>query len=139
MFLQQQMLSGFKYILINMYSDEEKAQLMEELKEMESLKVDTGDEGKILQEDLIDFMVNSNGDKEDLTFRLELYTYAFKLFSRKSIKIDRNQFYVYLNDSILDYEKIELIKKDLDKFELVIEAVEDDGEILINLIFTLHY
>ena len=36
-----------------MYSDEEKSELMKELKEMESLKVDTGDEGKILQKDII--------------------------------------------------------------------------------------
>ena len=39
-----------------MYSDEAKVNLMNELKEMESLKVDTGDEGKILQKDLIDFL-----------------------------------------------------------------------------------
>lgn len=122
-----------------MYSKEEKNRLMEELKEMESLKVDTGDEGKILQNDLIDFIVNSNGDKEDLIFRIELFTYAFKLFSRKEVKFENNQFFVYLNDSILDFEKIDLIKKDLDKFELVIEAVEDNGEILINLNFTYHY
>ncbi|MBR0272070.1 MAG: hypothetical protein IJQ68_08825 [Methanobrevibacter sp.] len=122
-----------------MYSDDEKEQLMKDLEEMESLKVDTGDEGKILQENLIDFIENGNGDKSDLIFRIELYTYAFKLFSRKEVKLDNNQFYVYLNDSILEYEKIELIKKDLDKFELVIEAVEDNGEILINLVFTYHY
>lgn len=122
-----------------MYSQEEKNRLMEELKEMESLKVDTGDEGKILQNDLIDYIVNSNGDKEDLIFRIELFTYAFKLFSRKEVKFENNQFFVYLNDSILDFEKIDLIKKDLDKFELVIEAVEDNGEILINLNFTYHY
>ena len=112
---------------------------MEELKEMESLKVDTGNEGEILQNDLIDFIVKGNGDKEDLIFRIELFTYAFKLFSRKEVKLENNQFFVYLNDSILDYEKIDLIKKDLDKFELVIEAVEDNGEILINLNFTYHY
>ena len=122
-----------------MYSQEEKNRLMEELKEMESLKVDTGDEGKILQKDLIDFIVNGNGDKDDLIFRIELFTYAFKLFSRKEVKFENNQFFVYLNDSILDFEKIDLIKKDLDKFELVIEAVEDNGEILINLNFTYHY
>ena len=121
------------------YSEDEKAQLMRELKEMESLKVDTGDEGKILQEDLIDYMENSVGDEYDLTSRIEMYTYAFKLFSRKEVKLKDNQFSVYLNDSILDYEKIELIKKDLDKFELVIEAVEDNGEILINLNFIYHF
>ena len=122
-----------------MYSDEEKDKLMEELKEMESLKLDTGSEGKVLQKDLIDYMVNGNGDKEDLIFRIELFTYAFKLFSRKEVKLDKNQFFIYLNDSILDFEKINLIKKDFDKFELVIEAVEDNGEILINLDFTYHY
>lgn len=122
-----------------MYSEEEKAELMKELKEMESLKVDTGSEGEILQRDLIDYIENGNGDKNDLIFRIELFTYAFKLFSRREVKLDNNQFIVYLNDSILDYEKIDLITKDFDKFELVIEAVEDKGEILINLNFTYHY
>ncbi|WP_407415120.1 hypothetical protein [Methanobrevibacter sp.] len=122
-----------------MYSDDEKAKLMEELKEMESLKVDTGNEGKILQKDIIDFIENRNGDKEDLIFRIELFIYAFKLFCRKEIRFDNNQFIVYLNDSLLDYEKIDLLKNDFDKFELVIEAVEDGGEILINLNFTYHY
>ncbi|WP_296888194.1 hypothetical protein [uncultured Methanobrevibacter sp.] len=121
------------------YSEEEKAELMEELKEMESLKVDTGNEGEILQNDLIDYIENGNGDKQDLIFRIELFTYAFKLFSRKEVKLDNNQFIVYLNDSILDYEKIDLITNDLNKFEFVIEAVEDNGEILINLNFTYHY
>ncbi len=125
--------------MIMMYSEDEKAQLMRELKEMESLKVDTGDEGKILQNDLIDYIENGAGDEYDLVSRIEMYTYAFKLFSRKEVKLTGNQFFVYLNDSILDYEKIELIKKDLDKFELVIEAVEDNGEILINLNFTYHF
>lgn len=121
------------------YSEEEKAELMEELKEMESLKVDTGNEGEILQNDLIDYIENGNGDKQDLIFRIDLFTYAFKLFSRKEVKLDNNQFIVYLNDSILDYEKIDLITNDLNKFEFVIEAVEDNGEILINLNFTYHY
>ena len=121
-----------------MYSDEEKAELMGELKEMESLKVDTGDEGKILQKDLIDFIEHGNGDKEDLKFRIELFAYAFKLFCRKEVRLEDNQFILYLNDSILDYEKIDLLKNDLNKFEIVIEAV-DDGEILINLNFTYHY
>ncbi len=122
-----------------MYSEDEKAKLMEELKEMEVLKVDTGDEGEILQRDLIDFIVNGKGDRDDLIFRIELFTYAFKLFSRKEVKLENNQFTVYLNDSILEYEKIDLIKRDFDKFELVIEAVEDKGEILQNLVFSYHY
>ncbi len=122
-----------------MYSDEEKIELMNELKEMEALKVDTGSEGKILQKDLIDFIENGNGDKDDLKFRIEYFAYAFKLFCRKETNFQDNQFILYLNDSLLDYEKIDLIKKDLNKFELVIEAVEDNGEILINLNFTYHY
>lgn len=122
-----------------MYSEDEKEKLMEDLREMEALKVDTGDEGKILQDDLIDYIANGNGDRQDLIFRIELFTYAFKLFSRKEVKLDNNQFTVYLNDSILEYEKINLIKKDLDKFELVIEAVDDNGEILQNLVFTYHH
>ena len=122
-----------------MYSEEEKKTLMKELKEMESLKVDTGSEGEILQNDIIDFITEGNGDKCDLISRIELFTYAFKLFSRKEVTLSDNQFIVYLNDSILDYEKIELIKKDFNKFELVIEAVDDNNEILINLNFTYHY
>ena len=74
-----------------MYSDEEKKQLMDDLKEMETFKADVGDEGKILQEDLKEYFMNGNGDKEDLIFRIELYFYAFKLFCRKKVIIDRNQ------------------------------------------------
>ena len=85
-----------------MYSDEEKKQLMDDLAEMETFKVDTGDEGKILQDDLKEYFINGAGDKQDLIFRIELYFYAFKLFCRKEVKIDRNQFIIYLNDSLLD-------------------------------------
>lgn len=122
-----------------MYSDEEKQKLMDDLLEMETFKADVGDEGKILQNDLKDFFINGNGDKEDLIFRLELYFYAFKLFCRKSVKIDRNQFTVYLNDSLLDYHLINLVKKDLSDFELEIEAVKENRDVLINLNFTLHF
>ena len=106
-----------------MYSEEEKKTLMKELKEMESLKVDTGSEGEILQNDIIDFITEGNGDKYDLISRIELFTYAFKLFSRKEVTLSDNQFIVYLNDSILDYEKIELIKKDFNKFEFYISLL----------------
>ena len=122
-----------------MYSDEEKRQLMEDLKEMETFRADVGDEGKILQEDLKEFFINGSGDEEDLIFRLEMYFYAFKLFCRKTIKIDRNQFIVYLNDSLLDYHLINLVKDDLTDFELEIEAVKENKDVLINLNFTLHY
>ena len=122
-----------------MYSDEEKQQLMDDLVEMETFRADVGDEGKILQEDLKEFFINGNGDKEDLIFRLELYFYAFKLFCRKKVKIDRNQFTIFLNDSLLDYHLIDLVKKDLTDFELEIEAVKENKEVLINLNFTLHY
>ena len=139
-----------------MYSDDEKIRLKNELKEMESFKTDVGSEGRILQDDLIEYIVNSNGDKDDLVSRIELYFYAFTFcqnistdeflstlqqycYAGKSAKIDRNTFFVYLNDSILDYEKINLIKKDLNKFDLEIEAVEDNEEILINLNFILNF
>ena len=92
-----------------MYNDNEKQQLMNDLVEMETFKADVGDEGKILQNDLKEYFINGKGDKEDLIFRLEYYLYAFKLFCRRSVKIDRNQFIVYLNDSLLDYHLINLV------------------------------
>lgn len=122
-----------------MYSDEEKKQLMGDLVEMETFQADTGDEGKILQDDLKEFFIHGNGDRQDLIFRLELYFYAFKLFCRKSVRIDRNQFTVFLNDSLLDWHLIDLVKKDLTDFELEIEAVKENNDVLINLNFTLHY
>ena len=130
-----------KFVLkgVQMYSDEEKKQLMNDLKEMETFQADTGDEGKILQEDLKEFFINGKGDRQDLIFRLELYLYAFKLFCRKSVKIDRNQFIVYLNDSLLDWHLINLVKKDMTDFELEIEAVKENNDVLINLNFTLHF
>lgn len=122
-----------------MYSDEQKQKLMDDLAEMETFKADVGDEGKILQDDLKDYFINGNGDREDLIFRIELYFYAFKLFCRKPVKIDRNQFIIYLNDSLLDYHLINLVKKDLTDFELEIEAVRQNSDVLINLNFTLHF
>lgn len=122
-----------------MYSDEEKQELMNDLAEMETFKADTGDEGKILQEDLKKYFIDGEGDKEDLIFRIELYFYAFKLFSRKQTKIDRNQFTIYFNDSLLDYHLINLVKKDLTDFQLEIEAVKENNEVLLNLNFILHY
>ena len=121
-----------------MYNDKEKQQLMNDLVEMETFKADVGDEGKILQNDLKEYFINGKGDKQDLIFRLEYYLYAFKLFCRRSVKIDRNQFIVYLNDSLLDYHLINLVKNDLDEFELEIEAVKENRDVLINLNFTLH-
>ena len=122
-----------------MYSDEEKKQLIDDLAEMETFKADTGDEGKILQDDLKEYFINGAGDKQDLIFRIELYFYAFKLFCRKEVKIDRNQFIIYLNDSLLDWNLIKLVMDDLTDFELEIEAVKENNDVLINLNFTLHY
>lgn len=122
-----------------MYGDEEKQQLMDDLAEMETFKADVGDEGKILQEDLRKFFIEGEGDREDLIFRLELYFYAFKLFCRRSVRIERNQFIVYLNDSLLDYHLINLLKGDLTDFELEIEAVSENNEVLINLNFTINF
>ena len=115
-----------------MYNEEEKQQLMNGLVEMETFKADTGDEGKILQEDLKNYFINGEGDKEDLIFRLELYFYAFKLFCRKDVVIDRN-------DSLLDYHLINLVKQDLTDFQLEIEAVKENNEVLINLNFFLNF
>ncbi len=122
-----------------MYSDEEKRQLMDDLIEMETFKADVGDEGKILQKDLKEFFINGIGDSEDLSFRLELYFYAFKLFCRKPVKIHQNQFVIYLNDSLLEWHLIKLVMDDLTDFELEIEAVKENKDVLINLNFTLHY
>ena len=122
-----------------MYSDEEKKQLMEDLVEMETFKADVGDEGKILQEDLKEFFKKDIGDKEDLIFRLELYFYAFKLFCRRSVKIDENQFTIFLNDSLLEWNLIKLVMDDFTDFELEIEAVKENRDVLINLNFTYHF
>lgn len=122
-----------------MYNEEEKQQLMQDLKEMETFRADVGDEGKILQDDLKDYFINGNGDKQDLIFRIELYFYAFKLFCRKEVLIDRNQFTIFLNDSLLDWHLINLVMKDLTDFELEIEAVRENKDVLIDLNFTFHY
>ena len=122
-----------------MYSEKEKQELMDDLVEMETFRADTGDEGKILQEDLKKYFINGDGDVEDLIFRIELYFYAFKLFCRKQVKIDRNQFTIFLNDSLLDYHLINLVKQDLTEFQLEIEAVKENNDVLINLNFILHF
>lgn len=122
-----------------MYNEEEKQKLMNDLVEMETFQADVGDEGKILQDDLKEYFINGIGDKEELIFRIELYFYAFKLFCRRQSKIDTNQFTIYLNDSILDYHLINLVKKDLTDFQLEIEAVKENNEVLINLNFILHF
>ena len=122
-----------------MYSEEEKKKLMEELREMEALKVDIGDEGVILQKDLVEFITNGTGDRQDLVSRIEMFFYGFKIFCRREVDLDNNQFTVFTNDSILDFEKIDLLKEELDRFELVIEAVNENNEVLINLNFTLHF
>ncbi|MBQ2636091.1 MAG: hypothetical protein IJG09_05265 [Methanobrevibacter sp.] len=122
-----------------MYNEEEKQQLMDDLAEMETFKADVGDEGKILQDDLKKYFENNDGDKQDLIFRLELYFYAFKLFCRKEVKIDRNQFTIFLNDSILEWELIKLVMDDFTDFEFEIEAVKENNDVLINLNFTYHF
>lgn len=122
-----------------MYSEEEKQKLMDDLVEMETFKADVGDEGKILQEDLKDYFINGKGDKQDLISRLEMYFYAFKLFCRKDVEIYRNQFTIFLNDSLLDWHLVDLVMQDLTDFELEIEAVKENRDVLINLNFTLHF
>lgn len=53
-----------------MYSQDEKDELLNELKEMESLQIDMDNEGKILQNDIIDFLLNGKGNLEDLETEL---------------------------------------------------------------------
>ena len=122
-----------------MYSEEEKKRLMDDLREMETFKPDTGDEGKILQDDFEKFFTAGVGNKEDLISRVELYLYEFRLLCRKPVKIDKNQFIIYLNSSLLNWNKIELVKNDFNNFELEIESVSENNNVLINLTFTLHY
>ena len=122
-----------------MYDEEEKQKLMDDLSEMETFRADVGDEGKILQEDLKKFFSDGIGDEQDLIFRIELYFYAFKLFCRKDVKIDRNQFTIFLNDSLLDWNLIKLVMDDFTDFELEIEAVKENKDVLINLNFTYHF
>ena len=112
---------------------------MDELAEMETFRADVGDEGKILQEDLKQYFENGIGDKEDLIFRLELYFYAFKLFCRRTVTLNQNQFTIFLNDSLLDWNLIKLVMDDLTDFELEIEAVKENRDVLINLNFTYHF
>ena len=79
-----------------MYSQNEKDELLNELKEMESLQIDMDNEGKILQEDIIDFLLNGNGNPEDLGDRIELYLYEFKLFCRKPVKIRSKKILMFI-------------------------------------------
>ena len=63
-----------------MYSQDEKDELLNELKEMESLQIDMDNEGKILQNDIIDFLLNGKGNLEDLGDRIELYLMNLSCF-----------------------------------------------------------
>ena len=116
-----------------MYSQNEKDELLNELKEMESLQIDMDNEGKILQEDIIDFLLNGNGNPEDLGDRIELYLYEFKLFCRKPVRLAQKDFNVYLNAVDIPFEKLDALLKDLDKFTLVIYTEVDKGFSVLNL------
>jgi len=116
-----------------MYSQNEKDELLNELKEMESLQIDMDNEGKILQEDIIDFLLNGNGNPEDLGDRIELYLYEFKLFCRKPVRFAQKDFNVYLNAVDIPFEKLDALLKDLDKFTLVIYTEVDKGFSVLNL------
>ena len=122
-----------------MYSDEEKIKLMKDLKEMEEFKADVDDEGKLLQEDLIKFFVDGIGDKEDLSLRVELYLYAFKLFTRKSVQINKSDFVVYLNAYDVEYDLLKLVKNDLNNFEIIISTELENNNPFLNLNFILRY
>lgn len=55
------------------------------------------------------------------------------------MKIDNNQFTVYLNDSLLEWDLIKLVMDDFTDFELVIESVKENRDVLTNLNFTYHF
>ena len=116
-----------------MYSQDEKDELLNELKEMESLQIDMDNEGKILQNDIIDFLLNGKGNLEDLGDRIELYLYEFKLFCRKPVRCGQKDFDVYLNAVDIPFEKLDALLKDLDKFNLVIYTEIDKGFSVLNL------
>ena len=116
-----------------MYTQNEKDELLNELKEMESFQIDLGDEGKILQEDIIEFLLNGNGDVKDLGDKIELYLYEFKLFCRKPVRFGKKEFDVYLNAVDIPFEKLDALLKDWDKFKLVIYTEVDKGFGVLNL------
>ena len=116
-----------------MYNQDEKDKLLDDLKEMESFQIDLDDEGKILQEDIIDFLLTGNGDFKDLDDRMGLYLYEFKLFCRKPVKFDKKGFNIYLNAIDIPFEKLDVFLKDFDKFNLVISTEIDKGFSVLNL------
>ena len=109
-----------------MYSQDEKDELLNELKEMESLQID-------MDNDIIDFLLNGKGNLEDLGDRIELYLYEFKLFCRKPVRFGQKDFDVYLNAVDIPFEKLDALLKDLDKFNLVIYTEIDKGFSVLNL------
>ena len=116
-----------------MYNQDEKDKLLDDLKEMESFQIDLDDEGKILQEDIIEFLLTGNGDFKDLDDRIGLYLYEFKLFCRKPVKFDKKGFNIYLNALDIPFEKLDVFLKDFDKFNLVISTEIDKGFSVLNL------
>ena len=116
-----------------MYNQDEKDKLLDDLKEMESFQIDLDDEGKILQEDIIDFLLTGNGDFKDLDDRMGLYLYEFKLFCRKPVRFGKKGFNVYLNALDIPFEKLDVFLKDFDKFNLVISTEIDKGFSVLNL------
>ncbi|WP_299523415.1 hypothetical protein [uncultured Methanobrevibacter sp.] len=116
-----------------MYSKNEKDRLLNQLKEMESFQVDMDDEGKILQKDIIDFLVSRKGNAEELGDRIELYLYEFKLFCRKPVRFGQKEFDVYLNAVDIPFEKLDALLKDWDKFNLVIYTEIDKKFSVLNL------
>ena len=46
---------------------------------------------------------------------------------------------ICLNDSLLEWDLIKLVMQDFTDFELVIESVKENSDVLINLNFTYHF
>lgn len=114
-----------------------KDKIFNEIKELTSISEDTTQEAKDLQNDLIEYLENNNGDKEDLIYKIDLYLYGQKLFVRKGTRINSDGFEVYLSNLDLNLSVLNKIKKEMEKFEIVIIPDNDKRYSVLNLKFIL--
>lgn len=114
-----------------------KDDIVEEVRKMSSIEVDTHEESIKLQKDLINFLKTRNGDEDDLNLRIGLYLYAYKLFNKKPIKFLKNQFIVYLNVIDIDLNKLKIISKQFDEFNIKISSEIENNISILLLVFEL--
>ena len=98
------------------------------------------DEGKILQEDIIDFLNNESVNLNkcsSLQSRLELYLFEFRFMCRSDSTFISNGFEVYLNNNDIDLDKLKEISNDFSKFKIFINSSFDKEYSYINLVFTI--